>query len=85
MMRPAGAVAPDEIGQRLGVRDVHAALAGHQELAAGRRHGIENEHFLAVDRNQPSAAIRPAGPPPTMATRAIRRRPALRRKPAGPS
>ena len=33
-------VAADEIGQRLGMRDVHAALAGHQELAPDRGHGV---------------------------------------------
>ena len=35
------AVAGAECGGRFGVRDVHAALAGHQELAADRGHGIE--------------------------------------------
>jgi hypothetical protein len=52
----------------LGMGDVHAALAGQQELAAYRRHGV-----VHVDRAPPwpstSAAIRPAGPPPMTATR----------------
>src|SRR5574343_1468974 len=46
------AVAADKIGHRLRMGDVHAALAGHQELAAKRRHGIEYRHLQAAGGRQ---------------------------------
>lgn len=75
-----------EGAQVFAMGNVHAALAGDQELATDRRHGIENSHFQAdLDRSSAtwgaastSAAIKPAGPPPIMATRRIRLRARLR-------
>ena len=55
-----------EAGQRLGVREVQAADAGQQELAAHRRHRVEHVHLRAA--RSVSAAISPAGPAPTTAT-----------------
>lgn len=39
-----GAIALAERCRGLGVGQVHAALAGHQELASGRRHGVVDIH-----------------------------------------
>src|SRR5690606_16064637 len=41
----AVAVACQEIRQRLGMGDIHAASAGQQELAPNRRHGVVDIHL----------------------------------------
>ena len=44
--RRAAAVSPEKRSRRLGMCQVEPALAGHEELAADRRHAVEN-----VDRD----------------------------------
>ena len=61
--RPAhdgAAVAGDEGVERLGMREVQAALAGQQEFAPDRRHGVEHLAPLAQARH---ALRRPSGRP----------------------
>ncbi len=67
----ACAVARDEIRERFGMGDVHAAFARHQELAPHAGHRVIHLDAHAACANT-SAAINPAGPPPMMATVGVR-------------
>ena len=74
-IRSRAVVSREKVLARLGVREIQAALAGQQELAADRGHRVVHVDFDGAGPapfSTASAAMSPAGPPPIIATDFIR-------------